>query len=609
MLSLLLPLAMAGPQTVMVGLEGPSSEARLRADAEVRGATIRCWRSAPICVVELAGRPDLVALRDIPGVRYAEADRPMAPPPPPLGDEEGTEDCPDLWELRQIGLPAAVAATGERGAGAPVVAVQDTGFLVSHVDLLGHTSGAYDYGNGDPIPEVEWDAGVPGHGTFIAGIIAATDDNGLARAGVLPEGRVNLQKIADHDGALYFSYAVAAMLDLADGDLGVRVLNYSIASPSTTQAFDEAVAALGRADILLVAAAGNCGSANCWDADNDAYPLFPANNPGSHVLSVAGSLRDDALNSWSHYGVTTVDLAAPGVDICSLGVSSDTATHSAAGTSYAAPLVAATAALVMGAWPELSAVETARVIKASALDVPALEGLVRTGGRLDAGRAVATAVPRLDAPEDGFFVGDTTLALRLGNAAAAGEATALLLHGDGLSVEGLSGAAGWTATPFSVGETISLPDAGAHVATRAGTLLEGPLAAATQDSLGVVLAGRVLGEHALSVRLIATSAGSDYLNAPYAEGEADETGFLAHAFTMRVDGLAPDDPVDTGSIDSGLLSDTGPADGVADPARDGDDPAAGCGCGGRGAPAGPVGLALAGLGLGLVRRVRGTPMR
>ena len=604
MLSVLLPLALAGPHTTLVGHSGPASEQALRRHAADRGARIRCWRAATICIVEDPAGPDRGALLRVPGVRYADADERMAlpPGPPPPGDEQGTDDCPDLWELAQIRLPEAAAATGERGGGAPVVAVEDSGFLLSHVDLLGHYAGGYDYGNGDTNPEVEWDAGVPGHGTFIAGIIAATDDNGRARAGVLPEGRVNLQKIADRDGALYFSYAVAAMLDLADGDLGVRVLNYSIGSSSTTAAFDDAIAALGRADILLVAAAGNCPSADCWDADNDTHPLYPASDGGEHVVSVAGSLRDDSLNPWSHHGERSVDLVAPGVDICSLGVSSDTATLTAAGTSYAAPLVAGTAALVMGAWPGLTAIETARVLRASAAPVPALDGLVRSGGRLDAARAVATAVPRLSAPGDASIDGTTTLSLSVTSVAAAGEGTVLLLHGPGVSVEGLSGPEGWSVAPFGAGDPISLPDAGGHVAERAGALLLGPLGAATQDTLAITLAGRALGDQDASVRLVASSAGADYLNAPYASGTPDESGYLAHVFTLRVDALAPDLPGDTGpASDSGLG--TG---GAGDASGGGDDAPAGCGCGSRAAPAGGGALVIGLLGLAVRGRRRAT---
>ncbi|MFT5585136.1 MAG: hypothetical protein ACI9VR_002724, partial [Cognaticolwellia sp.] len=330
---LLISAAWAGPNTVMLGVN-PGANA---ADFASLNAQVTCLSKVPVCLLEFASVPDLEPLRAIPGVRYAEVDAviPWVAPvdfPAPPWDGSGTADCPDLWELELLGAESLPFT----GLNAPVVAIQDSGFLISHEDLgSAKVSGQYDYGNGDTNPEVSWSSGVPGHGTFIAGIIAATADNDVGRAGLAPNVRLNLQKIADSGGALYFSYAVSAMDDLADGDLGVRVLNYSIAGSSYSSAFQDAVATLGDADILLVTAAGNCGSADCWDANNDDYPLYPSNFVGDHILSVSGSTQDDEHNSWSHYGASSVDLAAPGVSICSLGVNSTSEYYSAAGTSYA----------------------------------------------------------------------------------------------------------------------------------------------------------------------------------------------------------------------------------------------------------------------------------
>ena len=262
----------------MVGFEAEAPPANLQRslaanDIEVR----RCFKRARFCVVEAPGlsEENLRSLRALPGVRYLEADRPMdlaprAEPPNAIG----TKDCPDPWELDAIRATEAWAVVD--GSDAPVIAVQDTGFLTSHVELDGRISGQFDYGNWDTNPEVEWASTVPDHGTFIAGMLVADPDNGLGRAGVAPYAKLNLQKIADNSGALYYSYAASAMADLADGDLGVRVLNYSIGSSSYTQSFYDAVAALEDVGILLVAAAGNCASAHCSDADNDANPMYPA---------------------------------------------------------------------------------------------------------------------------------------------------------------------------------------------------------------------------------------------------------------------------------------------------------------------------------------------
>ena len=462
------------------------------------------------------------------------------------GDHTGTADCPDLWELPAIGLEAALDR-GLTGAGAPVVAIQDSGFLESHVDF-GAVSGRYDYGNSDGTPEVEWSAGIPQHGTFIAGIVNGRADNGVGRGGVMPAGRVNLQKIMDDDGALYYSYAVSAMADIAEGDLGVRVLNYSLASGSHTTAFAEAVAALGDADILLVAAAANCSVADCAEADNDAYPVYPASFPDEHILAVAGSRRDGGLNSYSHYGAWSVDLAAPGVDLCSLAVDDSSATATAAGTSYATPLVAAAAALLWEAAPSLTAVEVARVLRVSAAPHPELTERVRSGGALDLARALQVAVPRLGAPPDPIaFEGHTTVGIDLSNVAEAGTAAVVLTHGAGLHIElGLDAPADWSVTRFAPGDRIELPDAGSHIAEGTGTVLSGSLPAHTAWTLSTVWSAVEDGESDVTVRLVATSPGADWLNAPYNTGTKDETGFLAESTHASWRAADPEGGTDTG---------------------------------------------------------------
>lgn len=423
--------------------------------------------------------------------------------------------------------------------------------------------------------EVEWDAGVPAHGTFIAAIVAGTGDNGVGRAGLAPKAGLNLLKISDSSGALYYSYAASALADVADGDLGIRAVNYSIASSSYTSSFADAVDSLATVDVVLVAAAGNCSSAHCSDADNDEHPLYPASFSDDHVISVAGSTRDGGMNSYSHYGASSVDLAAPGVDICSAGVDDTDDYYTAAGTSYAAPLVAAAVALLLETHPDLSTLELARVLRASAAGHADWEGRVRSGGVLDAKAALHTAVPRFTEPPDLRVDGTATLDLQLANQGALGEAVLVLGHDH--TVEVVGAPTGWTVEPFIDGDRLELVDAGSVTVDGPGTLVRGALDQHQARTLSLELAGRALGSSTASARLVLASAGADYLNAPYDEGESDLTGFLAYRFDVQVTELAPDD---TGGSDSGG-SDSGSSDGGAlaqDDEVDEDDGGAKGGC-------------------------------
>jgi hypothetical protein len=259
--------ASAGPGTVILGVQDGSAPPT--AAIEALGGTVRvCFRSSSVCLVE--GVPP-ERLARIPGVRSAEWDARMELAA--AGPVQPTDQCPDPWGLERIGIDAVW--TDVCGLDAPVVAIADSGFRGTHVDLVGRIAGGWDYGDGDAVPEVSALSGVPAHGTFIAGLIAAVQDD-FGATGVAPDGSLFLQKVADSDGALYFSYAIAAMDDLATAHPEVGVFNYSISSSSAPEGFRDAVRALRTADVVVVAAAANCASPDCADADNDDFPQYPA---------------------------------------------------------------------------------------------------------------------------------------------------------------------------------------------------------------------------------------------------------------------------------------------------------------------------------------------
>jgi hypothetical protein len=601
----LLALGLSPPAAaarVLVGFsgDGPPSSALEAAGA----AGVRCWSRARLCVADLPPAR-AQALGRAPGVRYVEPDRRLEVAGHPAPPSVATAGCPDPWEMDAIGAEAAWAALGHRGAGAPVIAVQDSGFLLTHLDLAGRVSGQFDYGDLDPVPEVAWSAGVPGHGTFIAGLLVADADNAVGRAGVAPEARLNLQKIADSTGALYLSYAVAAMADLADGDLGVGVLSYSLASGGASAALDDAVDALGAADILLVAAAGNCGWDDCPDADNDLAPLYPASHAGAHVLAVAGTLRDGSLNPWSHYGEASVDLGAPGVELCSLGVDSDEAVTVGDGTSYATPLVAGVAALVRGAWPRLRAADAAAVLRASAAPHPGLAGKVASGGGLWAPAALSSPRPVLERPpEDLRFGEQVDLELVIDNLAAAADFTLVLSHPPGLQIEALDG--DLDVVPFSADDLLELPGSAPRPAGAAGARVHGRLAEGAARAVPLRLRAGAAVAGPLHVRVEAPAPGGAALRSPEAGAGADPGGAPAWVVQLVAAGAG-----DTGgpAADSGPVGGSSDGDGADGGAADGTG-AEKAGCAAAGGPSGrapALPLAVGALLLAARGRRRGPP--
>ena len=148
---------------------------------------------------------------------------------------------------------------------------------------------------------------------------------------------------------------------------------------------EDAIAAAGEAGHLFVASAGNSGT------DNDADPHYPASYDLDNIIAVAATDDDDNMPSWSNYGATSVDLAAPGSNIYSTWLGGGYGTK--CGTSMAAPHVAGTAALIQSLRPYWSATEIKEAILSTVDLLPSLDGKVLTGGRLNAAAAVTAAIP------------------------------------------------------------------------------------------------------------------------------------------------------------------------------------------------------------------------
>ena len=174
-------------------------------------------------------------------------------------------------------------------------------------------------------------------------------------------------------------------LRLKNAGENVRVLNNSWGGGGFSQALSDAIDASEAADILFVAAAGN-------DAvDNDVNPHYPSSYEHTSVLAVASTTHTDAMSGFSQYGLTSVDMGAPGSSILSTWPGGGY--NSISGTSMATPHVAGAAALVLSVNPDLSTSELKDLLMNSGDDNAALDGKVVSGKRLNANNALIDADP------------------------------------------------------------------------------------------------------------------------------------------------------------------------------------------------------------------------
>ncbi len=309
------------------------------------------------------------------------------------------------WGPRQIEAPAAWAVvTGTPGV---IVAVVDSGLKLDHEDLAaqrwtnaGEIPGNFvdDDGNGKIDDVNGWhffhryttsgfvpdeDANVQddyGHGTHVAGIVAAAANNGVGITGIAPGARVMPVKVLDQYGTGWYSDIAAGIVYAADN--GARVINLSLGGTPDSQTLREAVDYARSRGALVVAATGNSGGAVLYPAAYDP------------VLAVAATDANDQRASFSNFG-PQVDLAAPGVDIYSTWPWV-TGYFTKSGTSMAAPHVSGAAALIWSYQPNLPATAVANALERTAVDLGETGWDAYTGwGRLDLYRAVqAAALPR-----------------------------------------------------------------------------------------------------------------------------------------------------------------------------------------------------------------------
>jgi subtilisin family serine protease len=302
-----------------------------------------------------------------------------------------------LWGLNTNSAPLAWDIL--TSASNIVVAVLDTGVRYTHEDLAANmwanpSDGSHGWNaiNNNNNPS---DFGT--HGTMVTGVLGAVGNNGKGVCGVA--WRLQIMACACFNGSGLGNVSdVITCLEFARTN-GAKIINASWGFTNSI-ALSNAMVSLRNSGVIVVAACGN--STN----NIDINPTFPASYALDNVVTVASTSKADALSSFSNFGLTSVDLAAPGEQIYSTFPATDSFYYldTAGGTSYSAPYVAGACALLLAQYPADNYQDTIARLLAATDPLPSLAGKCRTGGRLNLRKALRTIrVASLPATTNGVF--------------------------------------------------------------------------------------------------------------------------------------------------------------------------------------------------------------
>lgn len=313
-----------------------------------------------------------------------------------------------LWGLINTGQNGGVPGAdigGEAawdlstGATDVIVAVIDGGIRYTHRDLAeqmwrnpgeiagngvdddndGYTDNVFGInaitGTGDPFDE-------GGHGTHVAGTIGAAANDENPHVGVAWNVSLMACKFLDSEGFGFNSDAIRCVNFAIEN--GARILNNSWGGAGFQFSMLLTITAAENRGALFVAAAGNQSN------DSDVVRHYPSGYTRGNIIAVAAIDRSDKLASFSNFGVSSVDLGAPGVEIYSSSNGSDTGYRILSGTSMATPHVSGVAALLLARFPEMSVNELRERILGSAVPLESLRDKTVSGGRLNAFHALST---------------------------------------------------------------------------------------------------------------------------------------------------------------------------------------------------------------------------
>jgi len=321
-------------------------------------------------VKEAARDHVLQALQHNPNIEFAQLDYIVEPEAIPNDPKYSSE-----WHLPKIQCPQAWDIT--TGSSSVIIAVLDTGVDGTHPELSARCVPGWNfYDNNSNTSDVQ------GHGTLVAGTVAAANNNSTGVASVAWNCLIMPIRISSPTGSGSMSLMAKGLTWAADHGARVANISYKVSTDSTVATAAQYFQSKG--GIVTVS------------AGNEADFITAGDNP--YVLTVSATDTIDAMASWSTTG-NNVDLSAPGVSILTT-VSGGTYGWSG-GTSLSAPIVAGVAALVISANPGLTGVQVQDILKQSADDLGAPGWDPSYGwGRVNAYKAVLAATSGTVPPAD-----------------------------------------------------------------------------------------------------------------------------------------------------------------------------------------------------------------
>ncbi len=370
-------------------------------------------------------------------VEYAEPDYLLSidttPNDPNFGFLYGLNNTGQTGGTAGADINAAIAWDTTTGDSNIIVAVIDTGVQYDHPDLAAnmwvnpgestnpaHRNDGIDNDNNGYIDDVYGIDTFNGdsdpmddnsHGTHVAGTIGAVGNNNIGISGVNWNVSIMALKYLSQSGTGNTSDAIELLTYVYNmkqfHGQDIKVSNASWGGGGFSQSLYDAIELTESAGILFAAAAGNDGT------NNDTVAHYPSSYELDSIIAVAATDDNDDAYTLTNYGLTSVDLAAPGVSIYSTIPGDGYGLKT--GTSMATPHVAGAAALLWAAKPDLSMLEVKQTLLGTVDLLASMNGITLSGGRLNISSALSCSIgnPVMDLtyPQENStsIVGENTL--------------------------------------------------------------------------------------------------------------------------------------------------------------------------------------------------------